>query len=64
MATQKNGKSNTRKVSASGKGKTTGSKSPAKKPAARKPAAKKAPPAEPRLDDGQRNLLVGMSCCS
>ena len=60
MATQKNGKSNTRKVSASGKGKTTGSKSAAKKPAARKPAAKKAPPAEPRLDDGQRNLLVGI----
>ncbi len=60
MATQKNGKSNTRKVSATGKGKTTGGKSAAKKPAARKPAAKKAPPAQPRLDDGQRSLLVGI----
>ena len=60
MATQKNGKSNTRKVSATGKGKTTGGKGVAKKPAARKPAAKKAPPAEPRLDDGQRSLLVGI----
>ena len=42
MATQKNGKTTPRKVSATGKGKTTRSKAPAKKPAAKKPAAKKA----------------------
>ena len=60
MATQKNGKSKARKVSATSKGKTTGGKSAAKKAPARKPAAKKAPPAQPRLDDGQRSLLVGI----
>ena len=60
MATQKNGKSTTRKVSAGGKAKTTRAKPAAKKAPAKKPAAKKAAPAEPRLDDGQRSLLAGI----
>ena len=60
MATQKNGKSNTRKVSAGGKAKTTRAKPAAKKAPAKKPATKKAAPAEPRLDDGQRSLLTGI----
>ena len=60
MATQKNGKSNTRKVSAGGKAKTTRAKPAAKKAPAKKPATKKAAPVEPRLDDGQRSLLTGI----
>ena len=40
MATQKNGKSNTRKVGAGGKAKTTRAKPVAKKAPAKKPAAK------------------------
>ncbi len=60
MATQKNGKGNTRKVSAGSKAKTTRAKPAAKKPAAKKAAPKKAAPAEPRLDDGQRSLLTGI----
>jgi len=60
MATQKNGKSTPRKVNATGKGKTTGGKTAAKKAPVKKAAPKKAAPAEPRLDDGQRSLLVGI----
>ena len=60
MATQKNGNSKARKVSATGKGKSAGGKTAAKKPVAKKPPAKKVAPAQPRLDDGQRSLLVGI----
>ena len=61
MATSKNnGKSGgPRKVSASSKGKTGARKPAAKKPAAKpKSSPKKA--AEPRLNDGQRSLLLGI----
>ena len=64
MATGKNSakKSTTRKVSATNKSRASSrSKTAAKKPAtrSRKTTAKKQPPA-PRLNDGQRSLLVGI----
>ena len=61
MASSKNnGKSGSRRVSAASKSKTSARKPAAKKPA-RKPKSspKKAAP-EPRLNDGQRTLLLGV----
>ncbi|MEZ4541625.1 MAG: DNA translocase FtsK 4TM domain-containing protein [Chloroflexota bacterium] len=63
MATGKSSgkKTTTRKVSATSKPKSgSRSKTAAKKPAARRSSPAKSKPSPPRLNDGQRSLLVGI----